>query len=180
MLREVKNAGFVGRWSLIGRRYAFVQGDRVGATTWRAGPMRALQERQQREPVALFARDERVYWWFEDRFYWEDEALAVADVRALARDRDRRRRRRLERAHAELAGESSAAGAAARPRRDPIARAVRLAVWERDGGRCVACGADFELQFDHVIPVARGGANTVENLQVLCAPCNQRKGAAIA
>jgi 5-methylcytosine-specific restriction endonuclease McrA len=136
--------------------------------------MRELQERQATEPVALFARDDRVYWWFQDRFYWEDEALGAADVRALAHERERRRRRRLERAHAELAGERGPTR-----RRDPIARSVRLAVWERDGGRCVACGADFELQFDHVIPIALGGADTVANLQVLCAPCNQRKGASI-
>jgi hypothetical protein len=183
VLREVKNAGFVSGWTLTGRRYAFAEGDRVGGTRWRTGRMRALQERQAGEPVALFARDDRVYWWFQDRFYWEDEALGVADVRALARDRERRRRRRLERAHAELAGETSgqtAAGRGRSRRRDPIVREVRLAVWERDGGRCVVCGADFELQFDHVIPVALGGADTVENLQVLCAPCNQRKGASIA
>jgi hypothetical protein len=176
VLREIKNGGFVRSWSALGRRYAFAEGDRVGRMSWRTRAMRALEEAQAREPVALFARDERVYWWFEERFYWEDERLGVADVRALARDRDRRRRRRLERAHAALAGEA----APGPRRREPLVREVRLAVWERDGGRCVACGSDFELQFDHVIPVALGGADTVENLQVMCAPCNQRKGAAIA
>ena len=57
---------------------------------------------------------------------------------------------------------------------------MRLAVWERDGGRCTECGTDFDLQYDHVIPVALGGATTAENLQLLCGPCNRRKGAAIA
>ena len=42
------------------------------------------------------------------------------------------------------------------------------------------CGDAFELQFDHVIPVALGGANTVDNLQVLCGPCNRAKGADVA
>jgi hypothetical protein len=55
---------------------------------------------------------------------------------------------------------------------------VRQAVWERDQGRCVACqatGPKAQLQFDHVLPFSKGGANTVKNLQLLCKPCNLKK-----
>ena len=44
----------------------------------------------------------------------------------------------------------------------------------------MSCGAQFDLQYDHVIPVALGGATTAANLQVLCAPCNRRKGAGLS
>jgi tetratricopeptide (TPR) repeat protein len=60
-----------------------------------------------------------------------------------------------------------------------IAEEVRHAVWRRDGGRCVQCGSQENLEFDHIIPVARGGASTERNLQLLCETCNRRKGAAI-
>jgi 5-methylcytosine-specific restriction endonuclease McrA len=122
--------------------------------------------------VAVLDADERTYWAFEQRLYWEDAGLTADDVLALVRERQRRARRTLERAHAALAGESA-------QRREPIPRAVRLTVFERDGGRCVECGSAFEIQYDHVIPLALGGANTAENLQILCAPCNQAKGAAL-
>lgn len=62
-----------------------------------------------------------------------------------------------------------------------IPTAVKLAVWQRDGGRCVECGATDELHFDHVIPYSKGGTSlTVANVQLLCARCNLTKGAKLA
>lgn len=54
---------------------------------------------------------------------------------------------------------------------------VKIAVAARDGGRCRQCGSTADLHFDHVIPWSKGGANTVANIQLLCGPCNRRKGA---
>lgn len=59
---------------------------------------------------------------------------------------------------------------------------VRNAVWQRDKGRCVECGASgkgVELQFDHIIPWSKGGASTFENIQLLCSLCNKKKGSRI-
>lgn len=63
--------------------------------------------------------------------------------------------------------------------RSPIPEAVRSEVWRRDGGRCVKCSSKENLQFDHIIPVARGGATSAQNLQLLCQQCNRVKGARI-
>ena len=174
MLREVKNGGFArSHLSLLGWRWRFVQGASPSSATWSTRQVRRL--RDAGGPVALFSEGARTTWAFEGRFHWEDDGLSAGDVLALVRDRERRAGRRLERAHAALAREGQAPVA----RRDPIPREVRLAVFERDGGRCVACGSAFELQFDHVIPFSMGGAATAENLQVLCAGCNRAKGASL-
>ena len=63
--------------------------------------------------------------------------------------------------------------------REPIREAVRSEVWRRDGGQCVKCGSKQNLQFDHIIPVSKGGATTVPNLQLLCGACNGAKGSKI-
>jgi HNH endonuclease len=170
VLREVKDAAFEQRLTPLGRRYHASWDERPA---WGSRAFRALHARQVEEPVALHADGRRRWWLFEDRVYWEDDGLAAADVRALVREREDRARRRLERAHAVAALRPG-------PRRQAIPAALRRAVWERDGGACAGCGSRFDLQYDHVIPVALGGATTAGNLQVLCGDCNRRKGAAIA
>ncbi len=64
------------------------------------------------------------------------------------------------------------------PRRIPAA--IRRAVWERDDGRCSfesgsgrRCDATRGLEFDHVLPVARGGESTPGNLRLRCRGHNQ-------
>lgn len=47
---------------------------------------------------------------------------------------------------------------------------------DRFGNQCLACGAtNRPLQRDHIIPVALGGSDDIENIQPLCASCNRRK-----
>lgn len=41
---------------------------------------------------------------------------------------------------------------------------------------CLKCGKRPAISPDHVKPLAAGGANTVENLQLLCETCNKGKG----
>lgn len=63
------------------------------------------------------------------------------------------------------------------PFRLSIPREVQREVWRRDFGRCARCKSQRNLEFDHIIPVAKGGANTARNIQLLCESCNRAKGA---
>lgn len=58
-----------------------------------------------------------------------------------------------------------------------------LKVVRRDNYQCQICGAhllDNQLEFDHIIPLARGGRTSAENLGVLCISCNQKKADSVA
>tara|TARA_B100000029_G_C17222772_1_gene832368 strand:+ start:129 stop:719 length:591 start_codon:yes stop_codon:yes gene_type:complete len=59
--------------------------------------------------------------------------------------------------------------------REPIPQDLMDAVWNRDGGKCVRCDSEEDLEFDHMIPVSKGGANTYNNIQILCRKCNRSK-----
>jgi hypothetical protein len=58
-----------------------------------------------------------------------------------------------------------------------IPQDVKIQVSRRDDGRCVECGSQEDLHFDHKVPWSRGGSNTVNNIQLLCGRCNRKKGA---
>jgi hypothetical protein len=63
--------------------------------------------------------------------------------------------------------------------REPIPSHVRKEVWNRDGGRCVRCGSREMLEFDHIVPISKGGSNTARNIELLCQNCNRSKSAKI-
>ncbi len=54
---------------------------------------------------------------------------------------------------------------------------TRFNLFLRDGFACQYCGGKADLTFDHVIPRARGGITSWENVVAACARCNLRKGA---
>lgn len=101
-----------------------------------------------------------------------DEDLERAEI--AAKIKERHRRRQLEKTvrqelidSGELFGDQN--------KRPLIPREVVDAVYSRDGGRCVYCGSTENLQLDHIIPFSKGGATTLENLQLLCQKCNLEK-----
>jgi len=56
-----------------------------------------------------------------------------------------------------------------------VPAAVRAEVTRRDGGRCAfvasdghRCGSTYQLEFHHIVPFARGGCSTVDNLALRC------------
>jgi hypothetical protein len=57
---------------------------------------------------------------------------------------------------------------------------VKVAVWKRDRGKCVLCGSQTNLHYDHDLPFSKGGSSiTVQNVRLLCATCNLKKSAKI-
>lgn len=65
------------------------------------------------------------------------------------------------------------------PRRRTISERVRNEVWRRDQGKCVDCGSRVRLEYDHIIPVSKGGSSTARNIELRCETCNRQKGARI-
>tara|TARA_X000000368_G_C22649592_1_gene544662 strand:+ start:243 stop:617 length:375 start_codon:yes stop_codon:yes gene_type:complete len=60
-----------------------------------------------------------------------------------------------------------------------ISQSIKDKVWNRDSGKCVKCGSNEKIEFDHIIPIVSGGKSTYRNLQLLCEFCNRSKGAKI-
>jgi hypothetical protein len=149
-----------------------------GYTIFRKVPLATYQQmlcQSHSYPVCFGRIGERAYWLFADRWHRENDNLAAEQVHALLVTRGQRQQATINRAMTMVSMQQDPAPAV----RVAIPDDVKQLVWQRDGGRCRRCGANVELQFDHVIPLACGGASTPENLQVLCGPCNRRKGASV-
>ena len=64
-------------------------------------------------------------------------------------------------------------------RRKPISKLIKEGLYKRQKGKCMYCGRKLDIadmHADHKKPWNRGGSDSEKNLQMLCGPCNTRKG----
>ena len=118
-------------------------------------------------------QDGRRWWWFLDRFWWDDKGLSSEDVRTIVLEADLDRRQRAEalaKARAAILGEHVAAAPL-----PPAAQVVRFAVWCRNKGRCVDCGTSERVAFDRILPFDEGGSDAPPNIELRCEPCKERR-----
>lgn len=135
-------------------------------------------ERQCREPQPLFD------WWAYRSVALRVEPIELANLRnrdeivLLIKQYVLRHDRSIEKMRREVETLENCEGLE-EVVREPIPEGVRLFVWQRDKGRCVRCGSQKRLEYDHIIPVIAGGSNTERNIQLLCERCNRSKGATV-
>ena len=63
-----------------------------------------------------------------------------------------------------------------------IPRAIMLRAVRRDNYTCQICGKhllDNEIEFDHIIPLSKGGSTEEHNIRVTCFECNRSKSSKI-
>ena len=94
------------------------------------------------------------------------------EIRLLILEEFDKERRLFEKLKAKFEADGEAEKLYSRPR---IPENVRVEVWRRDGGKCARCGSREKLEYDHIVPISRGGSNTARNIELLCEKCNRSK-----
>ena len=173
-LRKVSSGHIEQRGIIFTKWYFFTTKTKYFVVTDRQYHQ-ALTQRDAVGAVSIGREAERVLWWTNSGLFWADPELSDEDVALLIWDRQRRQDSQLNRLR-KIRDRSEEISSAHRER---IPAEVRAYVWERDAGRCVQCDSHDDLQFDHVIPVAKGGGNAAENVQILCGDCNRQKSDSI-
>jgi hypothetical protein len=126
--------------------------------------------------LAVFGINGSMFWLYRgkvvdtiDMAHLSDEEQKLEVINAVLKHEKRYiQLRRQQEAYARIENTDAA-------RRERIPDDVRLFVWQRDEGKCVKCGGTEKLEFDHIIPIAKGGSNTERNIQLLCETCNRAK-----
>lgn len=145
---------------------------------WKVTGDRELWESSIIEPIDLasknaFMGSKGTIWLFQNCLYQVTGTYTDEQVKLLILDAVDKERRTFERLRAEFDSEASKE---VKQKRGRIPEEVRVAVWRRDQGRCARCGSRENLEYDHIVPLSKGGSNTVRNIELLCEKCNREEG----
>jgi len=111
-------------------------------------------------------------WLYQDSVYEVTGEFSFDESVLLILEFVDKERRKFERLKNKFSEEKSDGLKYERPR---IPENVRIEVWRRDEGKCVRCGSREKLEYDHIVPISRGGSNTARNIELLCESCNRAK-----
>lgn len=121
-------------------------------TEWRKANPEKARANSYRQTAKLKAKNPNYH------AEWEARNYATPEGRARVIANKNRRRARLMEATGEVTAEEFA---------------ELCLLYE---GKCLACGRDdIRMTMDHVVPLSKGGSNTIDNIQPLCMPCNSKK-----
>ena len=112
-------------------------------------------------------------WLFQDYLYSVSGPYTHEQIKLLILEDFDRERKYFERLRQKFHSNGEETGEYKRHR---IPESVRIEVWRRDGGKCARCGSRENLEYDHIVPVSKGGGNTARNIELLCEKCNRGKG----
>ena len=120
-------------------------------------------------------KQEYYIYMYKEAFYLTEMEMASDDVALVIETTKKDYKQKLANELDKIKAVAEAEGY----NREPIPEDVQVLVWNRDGGKCVRCGSNISLEFDHIIPLSKGGSNTARNIQLLCEKCNRSKGAKV-
>jgi len=131
-----------------------------------------LLKNAEQQPVRLSNRGKNDDWIYKEFHYitngpYDDEQFSLLILEEF--DKERRLFEDLKRRHLSTDDQDQKHD---RPR---VPENIRIEVWRRDGGKCARCGSRENLEYDHIVPISKGGSNTARNIELLCEKCNRSK-----
>jgi 5-methylcytosine-specific restriction endonuclease McrA len=114
------------------------------------------------------AKASQVYY-EKNKDYIQEVQRVCRENKLTAEDRNRRARKAVERLNRKHRVRSGG----------KVSKGLFALLYFRQQGGCVYCGKNLDTGFhrDHIMPIALGGSNTDDNMQLLCPECNIAKGA---
>lgn len=121
----------------------------------------------------IFSQFKNISQWLYKGFVYEIQGhYSEGEIRLLILEDFDKERRLFEKLRAKFDDVTSDDLNYDRPR---IPEKVRIEVWRRDGGKCARCGSREKLEYDHIVPISKGGSNTARNIELLCEKHNRSK-----